>query len=389
MLSPEHDCSSAAPSRLRMLTAAALPLALLAVILLQPLAARGQSRTALSSQTAMYGRLVRLEHGASNGRILSSVTAFPNGGNEIDIYSSTDNGQTFSPLSSITDPQFAGGLCCGTLYELPSAVGNLPAGTVLWAGSVGQNTSPHQMEIKVYQSADGGQSWSYLSNCVNTTNPGGLWEPQFNIASDGALVCHWSDETDDAYSQKLARARTYDGVTWQEQSNTVASDIQADRPGMAVVTLLPSGTYFMSYELCGPAACTVFYRTSADGWNWGNPTFTGTKVAAVGGQFFEHAPTNAYSANGQLLLVGQVLLNSDGSTASGNGETIFTNTGADGSGTWQTQAAPVPVPDAQNAVCPNYSSPLLPSIDGTSVLGLASDASRSDCLMYFGTVALQ
>jgi hypothetical protein len=65
---------------------------------------------------------------------------------------------------------------------------------VLWAGSVGQNTSPHQMEIKVYHSGDGGQSWSYLSNCVNTTNPGGLWEPQFNIASDGALVCHWSDE---------------------------------------------------------------------------------------------------------------------------------------------------------------------------------------------------
>ena len=146
----------------------------------------------------------------------------PTAATRSNIYSSSDNGQTFSPLSSITDPQFAGGLCCGTLYELANEVGNLPAGTVLWAGSVGQNTSPHQMEIKVYQSGDGGQSWSYLSNCVNTTNPGGLWEPQFNIASDGALVCHWSDETDTAYTQKLARARTYDGVTWQDQSNTVA-----------------------------------------------------------------------------------------------------------------------------------------------------------------------
>ena len=58
MLSPVHSCSSAAPSRLRMVIAAGLPLALLVVILLQPLAAHGQSRAALSSQTAMYGRLV-------------------------------------------------------------------------------------------------------------------------------------------------------------------------------------------------------------------------------------------------------------------------------------------------------------------------------------------
>jgi hypothetical protein len=71
MLSPVHACSSAAPSRLRMLTAGALPLALLTVILLQPLAAHGQSRTALSSQTAMYGRLVRLEHGASRWEAFS------------------------------------------------------------------------------------------------------------------------------------------------------------------------------------------------------------------------------------------------------------------------------------------------------------------------------
>ena len=361
-----------------------------AACLLTLLPAHAQSRTALSNQTALYGRLVRLEHGGSNGRILASVTAFPGGNNEIDIYSSNDGGNSFSQLSAITDPQFAGGLCCGTLYELPSAVGSLPAGTVLWAGTVGQNTSLHQMEVKVYQSPDGGQTWSYLSNCVNTTNPGGLWEPQFNIASDGALVCHWSDETKGAtYSQRLARARSYDGVTWQDQSDTVASDIQSDRPGMAVVTLLPSGTYFMSYELCGPAACTVFYRTSSDGWNWGDPAFTGTKIAAANGQFFEHAPTNAYSPNGKLLLVGQVLLNQDGSVASGNGQTIFTTTSADGSGPWQTQAAPVPVPDAQNAVCPNYSSPLLPSLDGSSVLGLASDYSGSNCLMYYGSVALQ
>lgn len=41
----------------------------------------------------------------------------------------------------------------------------------------------------------------------------------------------------------------------------------------------------MSYELCGPAACTVFPRTSTDGWNFGTASNMGAKVTTTSGQW--------------------------------------------------------------------------------------------------------
>jgi hypothetical protein len=88
--------------------------------------------------------------------------------------------------------------CCATLYELPQTVGNLRAGTLLFAGSYYVNTS---MAIEVYTSTDQGQTWNYLGTPVSggsNTSPGhGLWEPQFEVADDGALVMFWSDRGGD------------------------------------------------------------------------------------------------------------------------------------------------------------------------------------------------
>ena len=154
----------------------------------------------------------------------------------------------------------------GTLFEMPQTLGVLAAGTLLYANTYFVGS---QKAIEIYISTDAGSTWSYLRTPIITSNSSGLWEPEFEIASDGALVMFWSDETDSCYSQKLAQMRTYDGTSWQNRQNTVASPIQADRPGMAVVTKLPGGTYFMTYEDCGPAACTVYYRISTAGWNWG------------------------------------------------------------------------------------------------------------------------
>jgi hypothetical protein len=221
----------------------------------------------------------------------------------------------------------------------------------------------------------------------------GLWEPEFEVAADGALVMLWSDETDPCCSQKLAQIRTYNGTTWKDQTNTVASPVKIDRPGMVVVTKLPSGTYFMSYEVCGSAACTVFYRTSADGWDWGIASNTGTAVKSTTGQWFEHAPTNAWSkssksGNGAILLIGQMLYQPNGTVDPDNGKVIFVNYSADGSGPWSTIKSPVEVPTAYDNYCPNYSSSLLPSTNGKSLLELASDYDSSGvCLTYFNTVA--
>lgn len=188
----------------------------------------GQARSQLSSADALYPRVVRLQHNTTasvNGTLIASFTTFPTGAGsgQQDIYSSPD-GNRFVRLSSITDPLFSRGLCCGTLFELPVPIGSMPAGTLLWAGSVGGDTPLQPMQIRIYRSVDAGVSWTYLSNCATgsvTRSGGGLWEPEFTIAGDGSLVCYYSDETKPPNSQLIAQVHSTDGVTWSAPGNVV------------------------------------------------------------------------------------------------------------------------------------------------------------------------
>ncbi|MEV1011575.1 RICIN domain-containing protein [Streptomyces sp. NPDC049881] len=351
--------------------------------------------TLLRDGTGLYPRAVRLAHnGAANGRILASVVTFAGNSGQGAIYESTDDGTTFQQVGTVADPESAGGqgLCCATLYELPRAVGQLPAGTLLWASSAGQDEADRRMALRIWASNDLGRTWSYLSSCATASGTGGLWEPEFSVAADGALVCHYADETDPAHSQKLTATRSYDGRTWSAPRDTVASTPHADRPGMPVVRRLPNGTYFMSYEICNPGGqyqCVVHYRTSADGWDWGDPTHLGYRPETVDGKYFRAAPTIAWAptpgnAAGRILLIGQMLLNRDGSTAAGNGSTILTNT-ENGSGPWYEIEAPVTVESPVPNYCPNYSSPLLPSADGSRVLEIATAWDGDVCKPYYAT----
>lgn len=333
----------------------------------------------LSPDAALYGRAIRIRHW-DDREVLATVTSFTNG-THVGVYAS-HAGKRFTELSRIDDPEFAGGLCCGTLFELPRTVGVLPRGTLLWAGSVGQSETNRRMKIKVYRSSDAGRTWSYLNEIVSP-NIGGLWEPEFTVASDGALVMFYSDETQSAYSQFLNQVRSYDGTTWQDASRVVASTNVNDRPGMAIVSKLVSGDRIMTFELCGPSACAAHYKLSRDGWNWGDPADLGASIRLPDGRFFEHAPTNAVLPDGSILLVGQVLVNADNSVASANGRVIFKNVLGNPIGRWYPITAPVPVPDAYDNYCPNYSSSLLPSETGSSVLELANDYSSGQCLMFY------
>jgi hypothetical protein len=187
--------------------------------------------------------------------------------------------------------------------------------------------------------------------------------------------------------------RTYDGINWRDSSNTVASNIAGDRPGMAVVNKLPNGLYYMTYEMCGPAACSIFYRTSTDGWNYGSPSFTGTRISTTLGQYFAHAPVSVWSpsvvsSNGAIVLVGQVFFESNGTVSPQNGKVLLVNSTSDGSGPWYTIAAPVQVPAAYDNWCPNYSSALLPATDGSSILEFASDYNAANqCVTYYASEA--
>ncbi|MGC9405221.1 sialidase family protein [Streptomyces sp. DZ1-3] len=364
-----------------------------------PAVAPAATGTPLRDGTGLYPRAVRLEHnGAADGRVLASVVTFDRDNGVGAIHESTDQGASFREVGRVVDPDSGAGqgLCCTTLFELPRQVGGLRAGTLLWASSAGQDEQNRRMALRIWRSDDVGRTWSYLSSCAVAGGTGGLWEPEFSVAADGALVCHWSDETDPGHSQKLVAARSYDGVHWQDRHDTVASTLSTDRPGMPVVRRLPGGTYFMTFEICTPGGqyqCVVHFRTSADGWDWGDPAFLGYRPETADGKYFRAAPTVAWAPspdgapNGRLLLIGQRLLNRDGTPAAGSGRTILANT-ENGSGPWYEIQAPVSVPAPEVNYCQNYSSPLLPSADGRRVLEIATDWDGSVCRPYFATGAL-
>ncbi|GAB2665049.1 sialidase family protein [Kribbella swartbergensis] len=365
----------------------ALAFAIIAACLTAPATAGAATGQLLRNDTGLYPRAIRLEHsGTANGRILAGVVTFVGNADGIGaIYESTNAGASFTQVGTVDDPEAADGqgLCCATLFELPSPVGAMPAGTLLWAASVGASDRP--MSLRIWKSSDVGRTWSYLSSCATAPNAGGLWEPEFTIAKDGRLVCHYSDETDPAHSQKLMQVRSSDGITWTDPTPTVAGPVQGHRPGMSVVRRLPSGTYLMSYEICGQGGqydCAVYTRTSPDGWTWGTPSDPGTWVRTANGRYFTHAPTITVAPNGNQLLIGQILQNADGSVAAGNGKTIFIRSA---NGAWRELPAPVEVDNPYNNYCPNYSSSLVVSPDSRRVLELASDYDAGVCKTYYAT----
>jgi hypothetical protein len=337
----------------------------------------------LSDNVSMYPRGVRLQHsGAANGRIVASVTTFTDRGGEAAIFQSDDDGRSFEQIASVPVSEHNGqeGLCCGTLFELPQPVGDLPEGTLLYSASIGQDAGPdRRMDLDIWQSQDAGHTWSYLSACASAPNRGGLWEPEFSIDADGRLVCHYADETDALDgTQRLVQVVSTDGLEWGDRTYTVQSKPGASRPGMPVVRTLPDGTYIMIFEVCarpGQYDCATYSRHSEDGWDWGDPEDHGDIITSVHGRYFAHAPTVAWADNGSkdgvLMVIGQLLREADGTLAEGNGSTIFVNRG--GNGTWQEIPAPIAIPDAFNHWCPNYSSSLVPLENGRDFVELASD----------------
>jgi hypothetical protein len=331
----------------------------------------------------------------ANGTIVASVVTTQASGNPGGtILESTDDGLTFHVIGNIDDPGASDGLCCATLYELPRALGALPAGALLWSASVGWTQTTAPMHLPIWSSTNGGTTWSPLSTIVAGVVYSlhhGVWEPEFSMLDDGTLVCHFSDETDPAHSQKLAAVRTQDGVNWSASEDTVSLPTPGYRPGMANVRRGPSGVFFMSYEVCGVPgdSCTAHLRTSSDGWSWGDPTDIGLRPSTVDGKYFQHAPTLLWTSTpgefGRLFLVGQVTFNAPGgvSVSTENGNFVMANAG-DGTVPWYGIPAPVPVvPAPYDDSCPNYSSPLLALDNGTMALELASRYDGTDCRTYF------
>lgn len=355
-----------------------------------PASADQPERHVLYDHGSSYPKVVRLRDGV----LLAGVTTNIGRDGVGVIEASTDDGRTFQEAAEIRDPTAAdgGSVCCATLFVLPAAVGSLPAGTVLWAGSTGSGAPLAQRTSRqrLWASEDDGLDWHFVSDIAVAPNHYNTWEPSLSVAADGDLVAFYSDETDKQHhDQKLVQVRSADAVHWTDYRETVVSDKWDVRPGMANVIRLPDRGYLMTYEVCNNDfvhLCGVYFRRSADGWDYGDSRDLGTVVHTADGKFMRHTPFPAWSPGpgpaGTILLISEMIVNADGSVAPENGAAIWTNDDL-GDGPWSEIPAPITVTGVQNAGCKNFSPGLLPSPDGTSVLEVDTDLDGSVCTTYY------
>jgi hypothetical protein len=356
-----------------------------------PTVVAAPERQLLYPDGASYPRVIRLEHsGSADGRVLASVGTVDGSALGV-IMESTDDGATFQQVGTIADPAGAdgAGMCCGTLYELPSQVGDMPAGTLLWGATVGYKVSAAHRHTtqRLWTSRDVGRTWTFRSDIATSPNQYNAWEPDFSVAVDGQLVVHYSDESDKAnHDQKLVRVRSADGLTWTDYRETVKNPDFFVRPGMAGVRRLADGTYFLVYEVCNLAEpmCSVYFRTSADGWDYGDPLDLGTSVRTADGKWVRHTPTITVSPTGTIVLAAEMLVNPDGGKAEGNGRTLLANDD-NGEGPWREIPAPVEVPAPDNHGCMNFSPSLLAAPDGATVLEVTTDLVDGVCHAFYAS----
>lgn len=228
---------------------------------------------------ALYARAMQ----ASNGKMYATFEQYTTGVSVFPIYQSVDNGANWRKVGDVKDTHKNVGMRWEPhLYELPEAIGNMPAGTLLCAGLV----LPYDRsfcEIDLYKSNDEGKNWTYVSTIAEgkAAWPGGdpIWEPCLIVANH-KLICYYSDERDPNHGQKLVHQTTTDGVHWSSVVNDVALTDKTQRPGMAVVSRMPNGNYIMTYEIVGSLG-GAYYQISSNPEKW-NVTSSGTKFGNSG-----------------------------------------------------------------------------------------------------------
>ncbi len=261
----------------------------------------------------LYPRPVELHHaGEQNGLVLAvfdhytlkEPPVFP-------IYASRDHGRTWEFYSQVEDTKNGHGMRFQPmLLELDRDVADLPAGTLLLTG----NSIPMSFEtteLLLFVSRDQGRTWEYRSSICAGGPPiernwealGPVWEPFLYLNAEGNLTVVYTDErphADRRFNQTLAVAVSKDGGrTWGEQSMVCAIPDGEQRPGMAIVTRLPNGRYFMCYEIVCFAArtpqgetptCDVYCRFSDDGVDWGDPENWGRRIESADGMYLGNMP---------------------------------------------------------------------------------------------------
>jgi hypothetical protein len=319
------------------------------------------------SPGSLYPRAMRMQHnGSANGTMLATFEQYTSGTPVLPIYRSTDNGNSWTKISEVADTQNGWGMRWEPeLFELPTAVGGFPAGTILAAGaSVPADRSA--IKIDVYASTDRGQSWTFVSNIAtggaafDTNGNTPVWEPFF-LVSGGKLIVYYSDQRDPDHGQKIVHQVSTDVRTWGPVVDDVAMPTYSQRPGMPTVAKLPNGNYIMTYEYGGSPAgnFAVYYKISSDPEAFnsvtGIPLRSTDGVVPTSTPYVTWLPTGG--PNGTLVV---------GAYSTGD---LFLNTQNGAANTWTR---------INSNVAPGYSRGLLPLADGHSLLVLSGGSGGSN-----------
>jgi hypothetical protein len=306
---------------------------------------------------SLYPRGLRLQHnGSANGTLLATFEQYTNGTPVFPIYRSTDNGTSWTKVSEVADTQNGWGMRWEPeLFELPTAMGGFPAGTVLAAGdSVPSDRAATKIDL--YASTDRGLTWTFVTNiatggeAISSNGHTPVWEPYF-LASGNKLIVYYSDQRDTDHGQEIVHQVSTDLRNWGPVVDDVSKPAYADRPGMPVVTRLPNGNYVMTHEYCNApeGGCSVYYKISADPEAFGSATDRVLRATdgtiPSGAPFVTWLPTGG--PNGTLAVSGDTV------------EDLFLNTQNGDPNAWTRIRANVPR---------GYSRGLLPLSDGHSLM---------------------
>jgi hypothetical protein len=194
-----------------------------------------------------------------------------NGGNQLQVARSTNNGRNWTVMSTVTDP--GRDLDNGQILQRSDGSLLLTYRSVRWQESY---------RIQVSRSTDGGLTWSYLSTVdANEGPPGslgnpdrGVYEPNMEVLPDGSIGIMYANEKhvtgSPSYAQVISQRRsTNGGASWTGETYSVNDPANsASRPGMPVWTRMSDGRWLLVFEVCGTDNCNAHYKISTDGLSW-------------------------------------------------------------------------------------------------------------------------
>ncbi len=319
--------------------------------------------------TLTYPRIIELSHNEENNGMLFAtaeqldIKAYP-------VLRSRD-GENWEVCGKVVEEEE--GLISNwqpMIYELPCNVGNLKEGTLLLSGC-SRNAGSSITHMRIWYSTDLGESWNYLSNVADGLGfrrgqlSKGLWEPYLICDDSNVLYCFYSDELyAEEHSQMIVYRKSSDGINWSDTFRVTACKNPHLRPGMASVSKLSDGRYFITYEMIGMDGVPVYCKFGNTLDDWGDPESDGIRIVTDDNVGPGATPFNCFcpnaGENGAIIVTGRFQWGRPSST----GVDLYIS--YDLGKTWGHIDAPVPYKQDSNHRY-SYSPCLFTKADGSVI----------------------